>query len=97
LIEYNQSNDLVAGSINSWQSDKEAIPMYLAEFAFPGTTELASDLLLQTPFEDAAKDFARNYASNWGMELFCLTPATEQQVRLYSLMGKAVVLEQQDV
>jgi hypothetical protein len=67
--------------------------MYLAEFAFPGTTELASELLLQTPFEDAAKDFARKYASNWGMELFCLTRATEKQVRLYSLMGKAVALE----
>jgi len=67
--------------------------MYLAEFAFPGTTELVSELLLQTPFEDAAKSFAQDHALNWGIELFCLTPATEQQVRLYFLMGKTVVLE----
>jgi hypothetical protein len=70
--------------------------MYVAEFAFPGTTELASDLLLKTPCEGTAKHFAQQYASNWGVELFALTPATERQARQYHLMGKAVPLEPGD-
>jgi hypothetical protein len=67
--------------------------MYLAEFTFPGTTELVSDLLLKTSLEGAAKDFALKYASNWGIELFALTLATEQQERFYQILGKAVLLE----
>ncbi|MBD1871163.1 hypothetical protein H6F95_28425 [Cyanobacteria bacterium FACHB-471] len=64
--------------------------MYFAEFAFAGTTELASQLLIQAPSKVAASDFAQEYASNWGVELFSLTPATEKQVRLYSLSSKPV-------
>jgi hypothetical protein len=67
--------------------------MYLAEFAFSGTTELASELLIQSSCEVKAKDFAQKYASNWGIELFALTPASEQQARRYQLMGKVVALE----
>jgi hypothetical protein len=66
--------------------------MYFAEFAFTGTTELASELLIHAPSKVAASDFAQEYASNWGIELFSLTPATEKQVRLYSLLGKSVEL-----
>ncbi|NJL39013.1 MAG: hypothetical protein HC840_20445 [Leptolyngbyaceae cyanobacterium RM2_2_4] len=61
--------------------------MYFAEFAFTGTTELASELLINAPSKIAASDFAQEYAFNWGIELFSLTPATEKQVRLYSLLG----------
>lgn len=66
--------------------------MYLAEFAFPGTTELVNDLLLKTPLEGDAKDFALKYASNWGIELFALTPATEKQAQSYYRLGKLVSL-----
>ena len=66
--------------------------MYLAEFAFPGTTELANDLLLQTSSEGEAKLFAQNYAAHWGIELFSLTPASERQVRQYFLLGKTIAL-----
>lgn len=67
--------------------------MYLAEFAFPGTTELANELLLQTSSEGAAKNFAQEYAAHWGIELFSLTQATDQQARRYFLLGKAVAIE----
>jgi hypothetical protein len=67
--------------------------MYVAEFAFPGTTELVNDLLLQATSEGAAKNFAQEHASHWGMEVFSLRQATEQQIRQYFLLGKAVVLE----
>lgn len=67
--------------------------MYLAEFAFPGTTELANELLLQTSSEGEAKTFAEAYAQNWGMELFALTPVSDRQMRQYLRLGKVVAIE----
>jgi hypothetical protein len=54
--------------------------MYLAEFAFCGTKELADELLIQTASESAAKQFAQEYAQHWGIELFALTPADKQRL-----------------
>lgn len=66
--------------------------MYLAEFSFTGTAELATELLILAPSELNAKDFAQQYAHNWGIELFSFAPATEQQVHLYSRIGKTITL-----
>lgn len=66
--------------------------MYLAEFSFAGTAELAAELLIRAPSEVNAKDFAQHYAHNWGIELFSFAPATEQQVRLYGRTGKTIDL-----
>lgn len=66
--------------------------MYLAEFAYPGTSELVSDLLIEAS-EVEAREFADHHALLWGIELFSLMQATEHQVRLYRLMGKAITLE----
>lgn len=70
--------------------------MYLAEFAYPGTSELADDLLIEAP-EDEARDFALHHASLWGVELFSLKQATENQVKLYRLMHRAITLELSEV
>lgn len=64
--------------------------MYLAEFTFPGTTELVNELLIQAASEAIATQFAQEYASHWQVELFALTQATEQQKRLCCLMGNTV-------
>lgn len=66
--------------------------MYLAEFAIAGTAQLAKELLIQAPSQDCAQSFAQDYASHWGVELFSITPMTEQQVRASRLMNQAVVL-----
>lgn len=67
--------------------------MFLAEFAFAETTELVDDLLIQSPSEQDARTFAENYARQFGLQLFSLETANEQQIRLYSVMRKRVVLE----
>ena len=66
--------------------------MYLAEFSFPGTTELVNDLLIQAPSEVVAKSFAQEYAAHWEMELFSLSPITEQQIGFYHLRSKTVAV-----
>ncbi len=65
---------------------------YLAEFAIADTQELAEELLIQAYSETKAKKFAEDYALNLGIDLFMMMPATVQQIRLYRLMGKAVLL-----
>ncbi len=59
-----------------------AVAMYLAELTYPGTAELVSDLLIDAP-ESAAREFSLQHASIWGLELFSLTQATDQQVQLH--------------
>jgi hypothetical protein len=66
--------------------------MYLAEFAFPGTSELVNDLLIEAS-EVEAREFAQHHAAIWGVELFSLMQANEDQVRLYRLMRKTITLE----
>lgn len=56
--------------------------MYLAEFTYPGTSELVNDLLIQAS-ESAARDFALQHALIWGLDLFSLVRASEQQVQLH--------------
>lgn len=66
--------------------------IYMAEFAFTNTQELAEELLIQSSSETQARKFAEDYAANLGVVLFRMMPATEQQVRLYQRMGKFIVL-----
>jgi hypothetical protein len=66
--------------------------MYLAEFAIKGTSELANELLIQAPSEMDAQTYAQKYAFHWGMDLFSVTPVTEQQVRSFHLMHKSVII-----
>ena len=70
----------------------DLITAYLAEFAVADTQELAGELLIQAHSETKAKEFAEDYAANLGVDLFTIMPATAQQIRLYRLMGKSVVL-----
>lgn len=70
--------------------------MYLAEFAYPGTSELVNDLLIEAS-EVEAREFAQHHALQWDVELFSLMQATEQQVQLYRLMGKAITLNLSEV
>lgn len=65
---------------------------YLAEFAIVDTQELAEELLIQAPSEPKARKFAEDYALNLGIDLFMMMPATQEQIRLYRLMGKSVLL-----
>ncbi|MFQ3618161.1 MAG: hypothetical protein SNJ57_00870 [Cyanobacteriota bacterium] len=73
-------------------SVKQAVAVYLAEFAYLDTTELADELLIQSESAERARRFAQEYAAHWGIELFSITPATKQQVRLYRLLGRSVLL-----
>ncbi|GAB4136847.1 MAG: hypothetical protein Fur0046_10600 [Cyanobacteria bacterium J069] len=66
--------------------------MYLAEFAYLDTPELADELLIQADSVKTAKRFAQEYASHWGIKLFSITQATKQQIRLYRLLGRSVLL-----
>ncbi len=66
--------------------------MYLAEFTFVGTAELANDLLIQAPSELAARGFAETYALRWGMHVFSITLVNERQAQQYQRIGKSVVL-----
>jgi len=59
--------------------------MYLAEFTYPGTSELVSDLLIEAP-EAVARDFALQHASIWGLDLFSLARATQEQVQFHQSM-----------
>ncbi len=68
--------------------------MYLAEFALHGTTELADELLIQAPSQGLAHTFAQEYASNWGLDLFSLTPADDRQIKLYRRMGRAITIQE---
>lgn len=67
--------------------------MYLAEFAFTGTKELADELLIQAPTEAKAKHFANEYAKNWGIELFSIAPASQQKLRLYTVSPESMHAE----
>jgi len=73
-------------------SVKQPAAVYLAEFAYLGTTELADELLIQAESAKQATRFAREYAAHWGIDLFSITQATQQQVRLYRLLGRSVLL-----
>ncbi|BAU43123.1 hypothetical protein [Leptolyngbya sp. O-77] len=73
-------------------SVKQPVAVYLAEFAYLGTTELADELLIQAESAKQARRFAKEYAAHWGIELFAITQATKQQVRLYRLLGRSVLL-----
>lgn len=66
--------------------------MYLAEFVFKNSTDLVSELLVQTDSVSEATKYAQEYAENWGLELFSLTPATEKQTRLYQI-GKTLTVK----
>lgn len=64
--------------------------MYLAEFSFLGTTELANELLIQATSEAIAHAIAQVYATNWGIELYSLTALPEQHSRLsHSIVAAA--------
>ncbi|HEY9620838.1 MAG TPA: hypothetical protein V6C78_10735 [Crinalium sp.] len=65
--------------------------MYLAEFSFPGTTELANELLIQASSEAIAQTFAQTYANHWGIELYSLLPVTDSQIGLNRL-AKAIAI-----
>ncbi len=67
--------------------------MYLAEFAFCGTKELADELLIQAYSETAAKQFAQQYAQHWGIELFSLTLADQQRLMPELTIGAAPLHE----
>jgi hypothetical protein len=67
--------------------------MYLAEFVLKGTSELTNELLIQAPSEIEAKDYAQKYAFHWGMDLFSITPVSEQQVRSCRLISKSVIIQ----
>jgi hypothetical protein len=69
------------------------IGAYLVEFALTGTPELANELLIYAPSEAQAQEFAQKYGAQWGLEVFSLVVATEEQIRMYSLMGKTVTIE----
>jgi hypothetical protein len=73
-------------------SVKQPVAVYLAEFAYSGTAELADELLIQAESAKQARRFAKEYAAHWGIELFSITQATKQQVRLYRLLGRSVLL-----
>ncbi|WP_448598374.1 hypothetical protein, partial [Thermoleptolyngbya sp.] len=61
-------------------------------FAYLGTAELADELLIQAESAKQARRFAKEYAAHWGIELFSITQATKQQVHLYKLLGRSVLL-----
>jgi hypothetical protein len=65
--------------------------MYIAEFTHPGTSELVNDLLIEAP-ESAARNFAIQHASLWGLDLFSLARATEQQVQLHKSLQPFTML-----
>lgn len=66
--------------------------MYLAEFTYPGTSQLVNDLLIEAS-EVEAQEFAQHHAASWGIELFSLVKVSEQQVDFYRQMHKVVTLE----
>lgn len=66
--------------------------MYLAEFAFPGTTELSNEVLIHAPSETEARKFAKSYARHWGIDLFAFTSVSERQVQTCRLWQQFVVL-----
>ena len=67
--------------------------MFVAEFSFQETTELADDLLIQAQSLPEAREFAENHAQILGLKLFALEPATKQQIRLYQVMQKFICLD----
>lgn len=67
--------------------------MFVAEFSFQETTELADDLLIQAKSLPEAKKFAEDHARALGLNLFALKPATQEQVFLYCTMHKFICLE----
>lgn len=67
--------------------------MFVAEFSFKETTELADDLLIQANSFPEAKRFAENHARTLGLNLFALKPATQEQIFLYSTIYKFICLE----
>lgn len=67
--------------------------MFLAEFSFNGTAELADELLIQATSELDARRFAEDHASTLGLDLFSFAPATQQQIWLYQTLRKFIHLE----
>jgi hypothetical protein len=70
--------------------------MFLVEFAIAGTQELSSEMLLYAQSAEQARKFASDYASNWGMEVFAVTPITEQQVVNSRLQHRSFFLSDDD-
>lgn len=67
--------------------------MFVAEFSFQETTELADDLLIQAESLPEARRFAESHAQALGLKLFALEPATQDQIRFYRVMQKFVCLD----
>ncbi|MBD1914023.1 MULTISPECIES: hypothetical protein [unclassified Leptolyngbya] len=67
--------------------------MFLAEFSFNGTAELADELLIQATSELDARRFAEEHASTLGLDLFSFASATQQQIWLYQTLHKFIRLE----
>lgn len=67
--------------------------MFLAEFSFNGTAELADELLIQATSELDARRFAEEHASTLDLDLFSFAPATQQQIWLYQTLRKFIRLE----
>jgi hypothetical protein len=67
--------------------------MYLVEFAIAGTHQLSSELLVCTQSAEQAQEFAHEYASNWGMEVFAVTHLTEQQLKASRLQCRPVLIQ----
>jgi hypothetical protein len=65
--------------------------MYLAEFSFPGTTELVNELFIKAASEAIAHTVAQVYAAHWGIELYSLTALSEQQAT-GNLLGAPLVI-----
>ncbi|MEB3355991.1 MAG: hypothetical protein VKK04_04645 [Synechococcales bacterium] len=57
----------------------------MAEFTLTGTEELVDELLIQANSVEEAETIARNYASNWELDLYNLQAATERQIRMHRL------------
>jgi len=66
--------------------------MFLAEFSFDGTTELADELLIEAESEADARQFAESHATTLGLKLFSLEIATQQQIWMYQVMRKFISL-----
>lgn len=65
--------------------------MYLAEFTFPGTLELVSDLYIAGS-EAEALQFAQDHAISWGVELFSLIEVTQYPGRSPELSLENIIL-----
>jgi len=67
--------------------------MFLAEFSFNGTAELADELLIEANSEVDARQYAEKHAHTLGLDLFAFGPATQQQIWLYRVLRKFASLK----